>query len=226
MSEYTLFGIIAALLFSTGGVGVYAAVEHPDVAAALLPEAASVVTSAVSDATGTVAHALAVATRTDSGAREDFQDSKSSQSAGDDESASSRGGSDDDSGGEREDGDDEDDEGDDSSGGRIAVQSSAGAAVQTQPAQAQTASQSQGAPVAGTITMQQVVAHNTAASCYTAIGGNVYNLTPFITQHPGGSAAIKSLCGIEGTAAFNAQHGGQGNPAQELASLKIGVLAK
>lgn len=77
-----------------------------------------------------------------------------------------------------------------------------------------------------TFTMVQVASHNSAASCYSAISGSVYDLTPFINQHPGGSAAIKSLCGVDGTTAFNAQHGGASRPASELASLKIGVLAQ
>lgn len=78
---------------------------------------------------------------------------------------------------------------------------------------------------AGTYTMAQVAAHATASSCYTTINGSVYDLTPFINQHPGGPAILQ-LCGIEGTATFMAQHGGQGKPERELASLKIGTLAK
>lgn len=79
---------------------------------------------------------------------------------------------------------------------------------------------------AKTFTMAQVSAHNTKTNCYTAINGSVYDLTPFINQHPGGVAAISSLCGIDGASAFQAQHGGQGRPEAELASLKVGVLAK
>ncbi len=73
-------------------------------------------------------------------------------------------------------------------------------------------------------TMAQVVAHNTASSCWTAINGSVYNVTSWISQHPGGQQAIISLCGIDGSAAFNDQHGGQRRPASELASFKIGAL--
>jgi hypothetical protein len=38
--------------------------------------------------------------------------------------------------------------------------------------------------------------------------------------------AILSLCGKDGTVAFNAQHGGQGRPETELASFKIGTLVQ
>jgi cytochrome b involved in lipid metabolism len=75
-------------------------------------------------------------------------------------------------------------------------------------------------------TLTQVAAHNSATSCWTAISGGVYDLTSFINQHPGGSQAIMSLCGIDGTALFLQQHAGQRRPEQELASLKIGALSQ
>lgn len=77
-----------------------------------------------------------------------------------------------------------------------------------------------------TYTLTQVKTHNTASNCWTTINGSVYNVTPWINQHPGGAQAIISLCGIDGSAAFNGQHGGQARPASELASFKIGSLVK
>jgi cytochrome b involved in lipid metabolism len=85
------------------------------------------------------------------------------------------------------------------------------------------------APAPATVdayTLAQLATHNSSASCYSAINGSVYDLTSFVSHHPGGAAAIKSLCGVDGTAAYNGQHGGSRRPANELASLKIGVLAK
>ena len=81
-------------------------------------------------------------------------------------------------------------------------------------------------PAAATYTLAQVAMHKTATDCWTSVSGGVYNLTPFVNQHPGGVANIIKLCGIEGTSLFMAQHGGQGRPEAELASLKIGTLAK
>jgi cytochrome b involved in lipid metabolism len=75
-------------------------------------------------------------------------------------------------------------------------------------------------------TMANVATHNNASSCWTAINGNVYDVTSWINQHPGGSEAILSLCGTDGSSAFDAQHGGQRRPEQELASFKIGTLVK
>ena len=66
--------------------------------------------------------------------------------------------------------------------------------------------------------------HGSASSCWAAIDGGVYDLTRWIDAHPGGSDAILGICGTDATAAFDAQHGGQGSPARELAALKVGVL--
>jgi cytochrome b involved in lipid metabolism len=78
----------------------------------------------------------------------------------------------------------------------------------------------------GTYTLAQIATHNSVSSCWTTINGGVYDVTKWINQHPGGSDAILSLCGTDGSSAFNDQHGGQRRPANELASFKIGTLAK
>ena len=78
----------------------------------------------------------------------------------------------------------------------------------------------------GGITMAEVAKHNSAASCYTAISGSVYDLTAWVNQHPGGKEAILSLCGTDGTAAFKNQHGGQKKQEDTLATYKIGLLSQ
>ena len=75
-------------------------------------------------------------------------------------------------------------------------------------------------------TMAEVGQHNSASSCWTAINGNVYDVTDWINRHPGGAQAILSLCGTNGTTAFNNQHGGQARPESELATFLIGSLAQ
>ena len=75
------------------------------------------------------------------------------------------------------------------------------------------------------ITLAEVKTHNTAASCWSAINGKVYDLTKWIGRHPGGSGAIKALCGKNGSAMFNGQHGGGKREASILATYKIGKLA-
>lgn len=73
-------------------------------------------------------------------------------------------------------------------------------------------------------TLADVKLHNTKTSCWTAVMGSVYDVTPWISQHPGGSSTIIGMCGIDASAAYNGQHGGASRPASELASFKIGVL--
>ena len=81
-------------------------------------------------------------------------------------------------------------------------------------------------PVVTGYTMAQVRANNTAKSCWTAIDGYVYNLTNWISAHPGGSGAILFLCGTDGSNAFKAQHEQQARPAVRLESYKLGPLNK
>jgi cytochrome b involved in lipid metabolism len=116
-----------------------------------------------------------------------------------------------------------DDEGDDDERGTAAsVSTSLSGSVQTGSGTVQTGAQT--STGIHTFTMADVAKHATKASCYSAVNGSVYDLTSWISAHPGGAAAIISLCGTDGTAAFMAQHGGQARPEQELASLKIGIL--
>ena len=75
-------------------------------------------------------------------------------------------------------------------------------------------------------TMDKVKANNSATSCWSVIRGNVYDLTKWINQHPGGSGAIRGLCGTDGSAEFTAKHQGQSNPESRLTSYLLGPLAK
>lgn len=75
-------------------------------------------------------------------------------------------------------------------------------------------------------TAKQVAAHSTSQSCWTSIHGSVYDLTAWISQHPGGPERILSICGKDGTQAFETQHGSAGDtrPKQMLATFEIGTL--
>lgn len=77
-----------------------------------------------------------------------------------------------------------------------------------------------------TFTMAEVQQHNSVSSCYTVVNGSVYDVTPWISKHPGGEKAIASMCGKDASAAYDRQHNTQARPASELASFKIGTLAK
>ena len=81
-------------------------------------------------------------------------------------------------------------------------------------------------PTVAGYTMAQVRANNTARSCWTVIDGVVYDLTRWISNHPGGSGAILFLCGTDGTNAFSAQHQNQARPAIRLDTYRLGPLNK
>ncbi len=81
-------------------------------------------------------------------------------------------------------------------------------------------------PGVQTYTMAQVQAAGTPQKCWAVIRGSVYDLTGWISRHPGGPERIEQLCGTDGTEAFEFQHGGQGKPEAQLATFKIGTLVQ
>ncbi len=115
--------------------------------------------------------------------------------------------------------DDEDDDDDDYNPGSVT-----GTTVPTPTTPVPTQPTTQ--PTAGGITLAQIASHNSNASCWSAVNGSVYDLTSWIPNHPGGSQSILSMCGIDGSASYNNQHGGGSKPARILAGFKLGALAK
>ncbi len=75
-------------------------------------------------------------------------------------------------------------------------------------------------------TLTQVATHNTEADCYSAINGKVYDLTAWINKHPGGDRAILSICGKDGSAAFDGEHGGESRPEKILLGFEVGTLTQ
>lgn len=73
-------------------------------------------------------------------------------------------------------------------------------------------------------TAADVAKHASRSSCWTIVGTGVYDITTFITRHPGGQAAVLALCGKNGTAMFRNQHGGARTPTAVLAGYRIGKL--
>ena len=106
-----------------------------------------------------------------------------------------------------------------------AVDTGTPAATSTSPAASPTPSGTTTPPPAS-YTLASIASHNSASSCWAAINGKVYNLTSWINQHPGGPERILSICGTDGSAAFNGQHAGQRQPASELTNFYIGLLAQ
>ena len=86
------------------------------------------------------------------------------------------------------------------------------------------AAESQSASPATTFTAAQVAQNSDATSCWASVDGSVYDLTEWISEHPGGSREIAALCGTDATAAFQRQHGSNAEAQRELAGFKIGEL--
>ncbi len=72
--------------------------------------------------------------------------------------------------------------------------------------------------------LSDVALHATASNCWSAVNGKVYDLTSWISKHPGGQRAILGICGRDGSVAFNGQHGGQQKQADQLETFYIGEL--
>ena len=93
------------------------------------------------------------------------------------------------------------------------------------PAPVAPAASSSTSKVAGTYNSADLALHASKKSCWSAVGGNVYDLTQWIAKHPGGQSVIEGMCGRDGTSAFNGQHAGASKPANFLAQYKIGKFA-
>ena len=76
------------------------------------------------------------------------------------------------------------------------------------------------------LTLAAVAANNSNASCWVVIDNLVYDLTPWISKHPGGAGAIRGLCGGDGTEQFAGKHGGQATPASALKDYLMGELER
>lgn len=74
------------------------------------------------------------------------------------------------------------------------------------------------------MTSEEVALHTTAKDCWSVVDGVVYDLTGYVTDHPGGSAIIKELCGKDATASFASEHAGASQPLSVLAAFEIGKL--
>ena len=79
-------------------------------------------------------------------------------------------------------------------------------------------------PVTPGYTKEEVAQHATESSCWSIVNGDVYDLTSYISKHPGGSRNILRICGKDGTSAFEGQHGGESRPERTLEGYKIGPL--
>ncbi len=66
------------------------------------------------------------------------------------------------------------------------------------------------------IAMETVAEHSTAENCWMVINNNVYNLTSYVSSHPGGKA-IAEGCGKDATQLFETRPMGSGTPHSDRA---------
>ena len=76
------------------------------------------------------------------------------------------------------------------------------------------------------LTLEEVKKHDSGTSCWSIVFGNVFDLTKWITKHPGGAGVIRAICGKDGSSAFEGQHAGQGRPANQLSNYYLGKLGE
>jgi hypothetical protein len=73
-------------------------------------------------------------------------------------------------------------------------------------------------------TKADVKRHTKSSDCWTIVSGAVYSMTAYIDAHPGGSATIIGMCGIDATKAYMAIHANSPSAAADLKKTRIGKL--
>lgn len=57
-----------------------------------------------------------------------------------------------------------------------------------------------------TLSVSEIQKHNTASDCWIVVDNNVWNLTDFAPNHPGGSAIIHKYAGLDASETYNSIH--------------------
>lgn len=71
------------------------------------------------------------------------------------------------------------------------------------------------------LSVDKIAQHNNPDDCWMIVRSKVYDVTDFLSRHPGGGQLITPYCGIDGTEAFLTQggRGGHSNEAEQLLQL-------
>lgn len=77
-----------------------------------------------------------------------------------------------------------------------------------------------------TLTLTDISTHSSKDSCWSTVEGKVYDLTSFISKHPGGADAILAICGKDGSELFDGQHGMDPKAKGLLPNFYLGDLVK
>ena len=79
-------------------------------------------------------------------------------------------------------------------------------------------------PTDSVYTAAEIQNHNKSTDCWSVINGEVYDLTSYVKDHPGGASLIAAICGKDGSAAFSGEHAGEKQPKNILAAFAVGTL--
>ncbi|KAF8607793.1 putative cytochrome b2, mitochondrial precursor [Ceratobasidium sp. AG-I] len=74
------------------------------------------------------------------------------------------------------------------------------------------------------LSAQEVAKHNTPTSCWIVVSGKIYDVTEFLSEHPGGSAILLKYAGRDATAAYEVAHGPEMIEEGLPASKKMGPV--
>jgi cytochrome b involved in lipid metabolism len=74
------------------------------------------------------------------------------------------------------------------------------------------------------ISMTEVAKHNSSSDCWLVVSGKVYNVTSYVSRHPGGNEILKG-CGKDATSMF-ANVGHSSTARNMLNSFYVGDVAK
>jgi cytochrome b involved in lipid metabolism len=81
------------------------------------------------------------------------------------------------------------------------------------------------------IPRETVAEHNLPSDCWLIINNNIYNITDYVANHPGGEKNITDYCGQDATAAFDTKNEKPGETHSDAArallqKFYIGDLAR
>ncbi len=78
-----------------------------------------------------------------------------------------------------------------------------------------------------TISNADIALHKSASDCWIIIDNAVYDVTSYLSNHPGGSKTIIPICGTDATSAYNTIKNGRGHSAvadADLSTLLVGTV--
>jgi cytochrome b involved in lipid metabolism len=67
------------------------------------------------------------------------------------------------------------------------------------------------------IPMETVAEHSLLSDCWFVINNNIYNITDYLANHPGGEKNITDYCGKDATTAFETKGGKPGETHSDAA---------